>query len=198
MIINGSPRAPRSNSRRYAEIFARHCGATTISRHITRTNHPELCAEAGTVDDLLLVFPLYADALPVTLLDFLKTLETYPPARKPTMSVLINCGFLEHGQNEVAVDMVRLFCRRNGYAMGSVLMLGSGEAILKTPFSYIATRSIRKLARSIERRQYATIRATMPLTKRLFVVAADIYWRLYGRKFGTGKRQMQTLLIEGR
>ena len=78
MIINGSPRAPRSNSRRYAEIFARHCGATTVSRHITRTNHLELCAEAGTVDDLLLVFPLYADALPVTLLDFLKTLETYP------------------------------------------------------------------------------------------------------------------------
>lgn len=50
------------------------------------------------------------------------------------MSVLINCGFLECRQNDVAVEMVRLFCRQNGYRFGSVLKIGSGEAIWDTPF----------------------------------------------------------------
>ena len=62
LILNGSPRAPRSNSKR--------CAA--------------LCEKMNEVSDVLLVFPLYADGLPVTLLDFLKTLETCPPERKPS------------------------------------------------------------------------------------------------------------------
>ncbi len=197
MIINGSPRAPKSNSKRYAEIFAENCNKEVVYRNITRNNHIGLCNEIKHFNDLLFVFPLYADALPVAMLNFLKSLEANPPEHKPTISILINCGFLEHEQNEVAVSMMRLFCKRNGYAVGSVLMLGSGEAILKTPFRYIANRSIKKLARSIENGKYKTIKATMPLTKKLFVMAADIYWKRFGKKFGTSKNEMQTMKIEG-
>lgn len=110
MLINASPRAPRSNSRRYAELFIRAWPGESACFALTKSNHPELCGELEHYSDLLLVFPLYADGIPVTLLNFLKTLEEHPPRHRPTVSVLINCGFLEPGQNDVAVQMVELFC----------------------------------------------------------------------------------------
>lgn len=197
LIINGSPRAPKSNSKRYAEIFIRHCPAETAYRNLTRKNHQELCSEMDRYIDVLFVFPLYADALPAGFLSFLKSLEANPPTRKPVISILINCGFLEHEQNAVAIRMMKLFCRRNGYMTGSILMLGSGEAILDTPFKYIATRNICRLARCMTSGNHRTFSATMPLSKGLFRLAADIYWTLYGKRFGTTKKQMQTMEIEG-
>lgn len=198
LILNGSPRAPKSNSKRYAEIFMRHCMAETDYRNITKKNHEELCAALSGYTDVLFAFPLYADSLPVGFLNFLKALEACPPAHKPVVSILINCGFLEAEQSEVAIRMMRLFCRRNGYVMGSVLMLGSGEAILDTPFKYVATRNIRRLAQSMVSGRYYTLSATMPLSKYLFRLAADIYWTFYGKRFGTTRRQMQTMEVEGK
>ena len=192
LILNGSPRAPKSNSKRYAEIFMRHCTAETDYRNITKKNHEELCAALSGYTDVLFAFPLYADSLPVGFLNFLKALEACPPAHKPVVSILINCGFLEAEQSEVAIRMMRLFCRRNGYVMGSVLMLGSGEAILDTPFKYVATRNIRRLAQSMVSGRYHTLSATMPLSKYL------IYWTFYGKRFGTTRRQMQTMEVEGK
>ena len=198
LILNGSPRAPKSNSKRYAEIFMRYCTAETDYRNITKKNHEELCAALSGSTDVLFAFPLYADSLPVGFLNFLKALEACPPAHKPVVSILINCGFLEAEQSEVAIRMMRLFCRRNGYVMGAVLMLGSGEAILDTPFKYVATRNIRRLAQSMVSGRYHTLSATMPLSKYLFRLAADIYWTFYGKRFGTTRRQMQTMEVEGK
>lgn len=196
LIVNGSPRAPKSNSKRYAEIFMRHSPMDSTYRQLTKKNHTELCKEIADYSHLLLVFPLYADALPVGFLQFLKNLEATPPSRKPTISILINCGFLEYEQNETAIRMMKLFCRRNHYTLGSVLMLGSGEAILDTPFKFIATLNIRQLAQSISSGNYRTLCATMPLSKRLFRMAAEIYWTHYGKRFGTTKKQMKTMQIE--
>lgn len=196
LILNGSPRAPKSNSKRYAEIFTRYASSEVAYFNITRRNHQELCAAVEGCTDLLLVFPLYADALPVGLLDFLKTLEANPPKRKPVISVLINCGFLEYQQNMVALRILSLFCKRNRYRLGAQLMLGSGEAILDTPFRFIAVRAIHKLALSVEQGTYRTFCATMPLPKRLFMWAAEKYWTKYGKRYGTTKEQMQTMEIE--
>lgn len=196
IILNGSPRAPKSNSKRYAEIFAAYCSNKPDYFAISKTNHQELRSRMASYTDLLLVFPLYADALPVGLLGFLKFLEENPPEKKPVISVFINCGFFEYEQNEIAIEMLRLFCKRNGYSMGSILMLGSGEAILDTPFKYVVKRAAKKLVKSIERMDYKEMHATMPLTKKLFVMASTVYWTLYGRKFGITKTQMATPVIE--
>lgn len=196
MILNGSPRAPKSNSKRYAEIFSKYSELETDTFIVTKNNHQELCAKMDGYTDVLFVIPLYADSLPVGFLNFLKTLEKNPSKRKPVISVLINCGFLEYSQNDVAVQMLQFYCRKNGYRMGSLLKLGSGEAILGTPFKYVAVRAIKRLAKSVSRSDYRTLEATMPLSRRLFLWASTYYWTLYGRRFGTTKRQMQTMKIE--
>lgn len=196
MILNGSPRAPRSNSKRYAAYVAKYSPWPTEYFELRKNNHAQLCERMGEFSDVVLVFPLYADSLPVGLLNLLKTLEAMPPAQRPVISVLVNCGFLEYRQNEIAVRIVRFFCRRNGYAFGSVLMAGSGEAILDTPFRVLVARKIRRLVRSIVRRQYEELHVTMPIGKRLFLLASTQYWTRYGKRFGVSRRQMQTPGIE--
>lgn len=196
MILNGSPRAPKSNSKRYAEIFLEYVQGPADYYNITKTNHEKLCAMAGAYTDILLVFPLYADALPVTLLNFLKVLENQPPEKKPTVSVLVNCGFLEYRQNDTAVKMIRLFCKQNNYPCGSVLKIGSGEAILDSPFRFMAENKIKKLSKSISEKKYITLTTTMPLPRSLFLMASTSYWIQYGKKYGVSKEQMQTMKIE--
>ena len=91
LILNGSPRAPKSNSKQYADIFTQKCKWDVEYSCITASNHLNLCSELNHFSDVLLVFPLYADGIPVTLLNFLKNLENHLPDRKPVISVLINC-----------------------------------------------------------------------------------------------------------
>lgn len=194
LILNGSPRAPKSNSKRYAQLFL-DCRRGDYLE-ITRSNHQQLCAQVGAYSDLVLAFPLYADGLPVTLLHFLKALEAHPPAHKPTVSVLINCGFLEYGQNDIAVEMVALFCRQNGFPFGSVLKIGSGEAILDTPFRFLAAGAVKKFAKSVAAGRYASFHTAMPLPKSLFLKASAAYWTEYGKKNGISEAEMRTMQIE--
>ncbi len=196
IILNGSPRAPKSNSRRYAEIFVQHCSCENEYFNILKTNHHELCSRLSGFTDLLFVFPLYADGIPVTLLNFLKTLEQNPPRNKPVVSILINCGFLEYRQNDTAVKMIELFCKQNGYRLGSVLKIGSGESILDTPFRLLAVRQIKKLSASITKAKYRVLQTTMPLTPNMFVKASTSYWINYGKKNGITKEQMESMEIE--
>lgn len=198
LILNGSPRAPRSNSKRYAALFMNRCKVQCEYQSITKLNHAELCEKMNEVSDVLLVFPLYADGLPVTLLDFLKTLETCPPERKPVISVLINCGFFEHHQNDIAVRMVELFCRQNGYRFGSVLKIASGEAILDTPFCGLVKRKLEQLAAAIVQGKARVLHVSMPLTRGMFVRASTRYWVSYGKKNGVSREQMAVMEIEGK
>ena len=196
IILNGSPRAPRSNSKQYAALFAEHYPVKTEYCEIRRNNHLQLCEAVGTATKLLFVFPLYADSLPVTLLNFLKTLEQHPPRQKPIVSVLVNCGFLEPRQNDVAVEMMQLFCSENGYPFGSVLKVGSGEAILTTPFAGLVRRKMKRFARAVAENGNQTFSVTMPLPKRLFLRASTAYWTEYGKKNGVTKEEMQRMQIE--
>lgn len=196
MILNGSPRAPKSNSKQYSEIFSRYSIHLCDYFNISRSNHAELISKMKNYTDVLLVFPLYADSLPVGMLNFLKSLENNPPSRKPVISILINCGFLEYEQNDVAIRMLKYFCRKNEYSIGSILMLGSGEAILATPFKYVAVKAIKRLALSVDKQDYREIKATMPLSKWLFKLAAEVYWTRYGKRFGISGKEMRSMAIE--
>ena len=198
MILNGSPRAPKSNSGKYARAFLAYSPFPAEYFAIAPNNHGELCRQMERFTRLLLVFPLYADGIPVTLLRFLNTLEEHPPRRKPEISVLINCGFLEPEQNDVAVEMLELFCSRQGYPMGSVLRVGSGEAILNTPFRLLVHRSLKRFASSIAKGKHENRKVTMPIPKRMFIRASTAYWKEYGRRSGVTEEQMAAMEIEPR
>ncbi|PWW85043.1 hypothetical protein CYK95_14255 [Clostridium perfringens] len=196
IIINGSPRAPRSNSKEYGEIFSSYYKGQADTFNITKKNHKEICSKIEDYTDILLVFPLYADGLPVTVLNFLKVLEENPPKNKPKVSVIINCGFIEPEQNNVCIDMVKLFCKQNTYEFNSVLSIGGGEAILGTPFKIFVKWKIKKLAKSIYNNTVENLSVTMPISKNMYLKASTNYWINYGKRNGITKSQMETMKIE--
>lgn len=196
MIINGSPRAPKSNSKQYAQLFSEYCRWDTEYCEVNKSNHLTLCRMIENYSDIVFVFPLYADSIPVTLLNFLKTLEEKAPLKKPTISVVINCGFIEPYQNDIAVKMLQLFARKNGYPFGSAFKIGSGEAILTTPFRIFLKAKMKKFAVSIANQTYKEFQVTMPISKKMFIKASTTYWENYGKKNGVSKEQMETMQIE--
>ena len=197
LIVNGSPRAAQSHSKEYAALFKRYWQGETLEYDAIKKKPEEALEKLDSCGHLLLAFPLYADSLPATLLAFLKELARYPVEKKPVVHVLINCGFIEPEQNLVAVDMVRLFCKQNGYPYGMTLCIGSGEAILATPFVHFVKRKIRKFAKSIARGKQERYMVTMPISKKTFIRAAEKYWTRYGEKNHISKSQMATMEIEG-
>ena len=196
LIINGSPRAKKSNSGRYAEIFKTHYKGKTSEYIVASRKHEVLFEKINYYSDILFVFPLYCDSVPTILLDFLKSLSQYKSEHKPTVHVMINCGFIEPKQNFTAVEIMRLFAKQSGYPFGSILCIGSGEAILDTPFRFCVERKIRSFARSVKKGQKKFASVTMPLTKKIFVRASTNYWIKYGERNGITKMEMETMEIE--
>lgn len=195
-IINASPRAPRSNSKIFAQMFTDRCSMQTEYLELSRKNSAELAASAADCKDLILVFPLYADGIPVSLLNFLKELSKVHSDCKPTVSAVINCGFLESMQNNTAVEQIKLFCEENGFNVGSFLKIGSGEAIADTPFKVFVKYKMKHFAKSVEKGNYREFSTSMPLTKKMFVIAANKYWLSRGKQNGLTKEQMDVDLIE--
>ncbi|MDU2663668.1 MAG: hypothetical protein E6638_06850 [Clostridium perfringens] len=130
------------------------------------------------------------------MLNFLKVLEENPPKNKAKVNVIINCGFIEPEQNNVCIDMVKLFCKQNTYEFNSVLSIGGGEAILGTPFKIFVKWKIKKLAKAIYKNTPESLSATMPISKNMYLKASTNYWINYGKRNGITKSQMETMKIE--
>ena len=196
LIVNGSPRAPKSNSKKYIAILKKIWNGQVEEYMVTAKDHESVLSKIQQYDHLVFVFPLYVDSIPVPFMDFLKQLEKVQKERKPRLHVLINCGFLEAEQNEVAIKIIKLFCKKNHFSYGMTLCIGSGEAILTTPFAFIVKGKIRKFVYGIQRGKQKTLKATMPLSKKIFIKASAKYWEEYGRQNKITKEQMKTMKIE--
>lgn len=142
LLLNGSPRAPVSHSKELARMFQEACPLPGKYRAISSSNHKELCQLAGKASHLLLVFPLYVDGIPATLLEFLKALEREPPREKPTISLLINCGFLEPEQNDTAVEILRLFCDRPGTLSALSSRWPAGKRFFPPPSAFWSSEKL--------------------------------------------------------
>lgn len=188
IVINGSPRSFNSNSKQYANIILKFYKKNVEYVNLTKNNHYDILKKINFCNEILFVFPLYADSIPVFLLNFLIYLEeNFKNINKITISVLINCGFYEYSQNDIAVEMMKLYAKKINANFGSVLKIGSGEAILKTPFKILLKWKIKKFSQSIEEKKYKVFNFTMPISKSLFVKASKIYWKNYGKKYNVSE-----------
>ena len=197
MIVNGSPRAPQSNSKQYAALFRSFWRGEAYEYNVTQHSHAEAFARLENAEHLLLVFPLYADGIPAVLMRTLKELAVWRGTARPRIHVLVNCGFLEPEQTRPAVEMVRFFCKRYGFPWGMALQIGSGEAILNTPFSFLVRRGLRRLAAGMRAGRSEVLSVRMPLNRRMFVWASGRYWTDYGAKNNITAGEMRTMEIEG-
>ena len=196
VIINGSPRPARSNSKKYIEAFIK-AYKTSCSIYTAKTDKPAVIWEAVKKStDILFVFPLYVDSIPVPLMKLLKTVKQSAAAHGQHVHILINCGFFEPHQNDIALRVMDTFCRQEGFNVGSRLCIGSGEAIMSTPFAFIARHGIKKLVKHIKQRKNTTQYLTMPISQNLFIKASTKYWLKLGKQNGLTQEQMAEMQIE--
>jgi len=92
---------------------------------------PALAEAFRAADVVALVAPLYVDSLPAEMTQALEQLVTAGRAARTDQRLfaLINSGFLEAAQNDVALEMCRLFARDVGLRWLGGLALGGGGGL---------------------------------------------------------------------
>lgn len=89
VLLDGSPRGPRSNTHLLLEAFAagyRRAGGGPVSSHYVskRKRWPELFAALAQADIVILAMPLYVHAMPATVKELIEALPTFDPLDPPS------------------------------------------------------------------------------------------------------------------
>lgn len=147
VLVVGSAKQPHSTSERLAEHMAlrlRAQGVATEMLSIHRMINSEarqrdLVAKINAADVVVLAFPLFVDSLPFILV---KTLEMVaasrignPGPKAQTLMAMVNCGFPEAHQNDLAIAMCRRFAKESGFQWAGGTGLGGGETINGRPLA---------------------------------------------------------------
>ncbi len=93
----------------------------------------DLEAAFREADAIAIVAPLYVDSVPAELMAALERLVTARPGRPGCLCAVVNCGFIEALQNDVALDIYRLFARDAGLHWAGGLAIGGGGMFAGEP-----------------------------------------------------------------
>jgi len=134
LMVNGSPKASGSVSGTLLDTITEILGhqVETVRKGAITSGQ---ATEADLAADALVVaFPLYVDALPAPLLEWLISyhdLVIAQKAKSPTrVYAVCNCGFNEGAQTELALSVVRNFAHSSGLTWGGGLGIGSGGMLI--------------------------------------------------------------------
>jgi hypothetical protein len=89
-------------------------------------NWKDLEAAFREADAIAIVTPLYVDSAPAELTAALERLVNVRRERPGRLCAVVNCGFAEAFQNDVALDIYRLFARDGGLHWAGGLAIGCG------------------------------------------------------------------------
>lgn len=130
LILNASPKTKGSASVFYSSLlrlFLPGCEVKTCPLRGTR-DHSLAFSHLPWADAVVISSPLYVDAAPAHIVDFLAQAE--PLYRENSLHfklyALSNCGFIEGRQNELHLRIYEAWCQRAGISWGGGLGLGGG------------------------------------------------------------------------
>ena len=203
--INGSPKAADSTSGLLAEQLAKLLGTNikeVRARDLARLADP--APELGMLlagDVLLVVFPMYVDALPAPLLRSLTLIEQAAAERAeqgwslPQVYTIVNCGFYEAGQTRLALQIVEHFALRSGLQWGYGLGVGGGGMLLSQSKSFgkgptaKVYAALREMAEAMlsgsSGSQNQFVSPSFP--RALYQISGNLEWNLAARRNGVSK-----------
>jgi NAD(P)H-dependent FMN reductase len=136
-LLDGSPRA-RSNTGILLRRLARGLEKAGQETEILRLAHPAVAARAperfAASERFVLGFPLYTDAMPGQVMDFIERLA--PFAGRPTnppIAFLVQSGFPEAGHSRAIVRYLELLAKRLGSPYLGTIVRGGVEGIQRKP-----------------------------------------------------------------
>jgi multimeric flavodoxin WrbA len=204
-LINGSPKIKDSASGAILHDLKPFLEKDNnfISEH--KYTKPQLTAKDMEQiienDVLVFAFPLYVDGIPAHLLNCLVQLESYFSNIKDKeikVYVLVNCGFHEGKQNELAIEILENWCEKAGLNWGQGIGIGAGGmlgALKNVPIGKGPKKNLgkafAKLSNNIlngisEEKLFIT--ANFP--RFLYKLAAEMGWRQSVKANGLTKKDL--------
>lgn len=136
-LINGSPKAEGSASGILLEDLKRHFSGETevLEMDMRKNSVPEdLIKELEDAGVWVFAAPLYVDGIPSHVLSCLVQLEKVPwQSRERLIYGIVNCGFYEGIQAELALAVLRNWCAKAGFSWGGGIGVGGGGGLAMMP-----------------------------------------------------------------
>lgn len=199
--VNGSPRRKGSNSFEIINLLRKRITGdhewTVV--HSRTAGEPE--PEQLQSDVLLIVYPLYVDGLPASLLRWLTRYREAALREGIGQGVYAaaNCGFHEGIQNATSLKMVERFALSSGLAWRGGIGIGTGEMI-RGLGSVPPEASIRRPVFSALDALAEAMDRGIPLKENIFTqhnfpwllykLAGEAGWRKEARKNGLSRKQL--------
>ncbi|MCE5211046.1 MAG: NAD(P)H-dependent oxidoreductase [Deltaproteobacteria bacterium] len=136
MFINGSPRGTKSNTDRLMEHFIRGfletegnaCRTEYLVKY--RQNLQTLTEKFSAAENVIIGFPLYIDAMPGSVKEFLEVLAPFEgKINLPALGFVIQCGFPETSHTRFAARYCEKFSRRIGCRFLGAILKGGCEGL---------------------------------------------------------------------
>lgn len=210
-VFNGSPRGKNGNSTllmaRFLEGFESGGGVVQgihYLKHIEKTE--EHTAAFRGAEHMILILPLYTDAMPGIVKFFLETLEPFPAGSDtPSLSFIIQSGFPEPAHSRFVARYLEKLAKRLGCRHSGTVVRGGVEGIRVMPpwmtrklfrnflflgRGYAETGSFdARIARRLAPREHLSFGRRLLFRLMKITGAADMYWNMQLKKHGAFERR---------
>lgn len=206
-FVNGSPRGNNSASKKLI-------GTVSEMLDSQKTEIHELCVVESLrnnsmekdftllkkMNSIVFVFPLYIDAIPSNLLEYMYEFDEYITSQPhasdytpPRIYAIINNGFIEGGQNINALRIMSHYASRIGCNWRFGIGIGAGEFVketmevipLKSKLKHNIYNALVKLTTELESQdihQNNNIMTNPSMPKFLFMTVANRHWTTEAKK----------------
>lgn len=190
LMICGSPRRKNSTSQYLLQALAGKLkeDAEVVLCQMADPNIAENIEDSQAV---IAAFPLYVDGIPAGFLEALKNAEAAIKQKRVSAKayVIVNNGFYDAVQNEIAIHMFWKWCEKCGLEKGCALGVGAGEMVQMAPLGHGPSanlgRAVDRLAEDIRQgssRETVYIEPNFP--RFLYKMSGNITWKQKIRKNG--------------
>lgn len=136
VIVSLSPRKSFSASMYYSKVVKIFLtkGEVSIINIKTEKQYLELEKQLSSIDNLVIVTPVYVDTIPSTALEKLLRIQNFVKDKdiKPNVYAMTNCGFYEGEQNRLAQKTIEVWSEKSGFNYKGGLGIGAGVMIAFT------------------------------------------------------------------
>lgn len=201
LMLCGSPHDKGGNSTYFLEgLKERLNGNGEIYNTIKspQISEAEFLKAVKNGENIVFSFPLYADSLPAYFLGFLRRLEqlTKGIVSDSRIYVIVNNGFYDDYQNNLAIKVMWKWCEKCGLKKGRALAVGAGgmaqaAPIGKGPMAKVGT-ALEQMAEDIKNDVSGDTIYTKPILPRcMYKIAGNFSFVAEGKKNGLSRKQIK-------
>jgi len=196
-MINGSPKLQNSTSSLILKYIENRINAKNdiVNYHNEDADYKAVASDILSSDVLVVAFPLYADGIPSNLLPLLQHLEKMLTNKVKDLHVyvVVNNGFYEAKQNELAIAMMKAFCIKIKAKWGQGIAIGGGPllndfSVENGPMAK-AYQALAELAKNIQIQSFnEDVYIDPGLPRFLYIFSGNIMWRRQAKNNRVSKK----------